>query len=306
MTSKQMVVGILTVPLSPTKKYFKVCGDGYIASSHIDWLERCGFKILAIPYDTLKHTYYFDNINALYLPSGGAFASTQEEYYNCCKTFINLAMKSNNLGKYFPIWGGCMGMQQMMIMADGFDDLNFLENFDSFKNLMLPLNISPKSHTESRIMKYLNNTNKEFVNKLEKTKCTLNNHMLGLTPDKFYKSKQLSSLYRIVSTNEDRGGKTFVSTIEGRRYPFYGVQWHPERGNDMDHLAKYFYSESKKNTNVCSILDEQKLQFKKVDCMVYSGELYNHCNFYWHTKTSEHNKELCTILNLGKPTNNAI
>jgi hypothetical protein len=24
-------------------------------------------------------------------------------------------------------------------------------------------------------------------------------------------------------------GKPFVSTIEGKHFPFYGVQWHPER-----------------------------------------------------------------------------
>ena len=65
-------------------------------------------------------------INGLYLPSGGAFASTQQEYYESCKKFITLAMEANNIGNYFPVWGGCMGMQQMMIMGDGMDDLDFL------------------------------------------------------------------------------------------------------------------------------------------------------------------------------------
>ena len=166
LNSNKQVVGILTVPLSPNRKYFKVFGDGYIASSHIDWLERAGLEVLAIPYDTNKHEYYFKNINALYLPSGGAFASTQEEYYNSCKEFIALAMKSNNSGKYFPVWGGCMGMQQMMIMADGFDDLDFLEKFDSYKNLMLPLDIAPIQHSESRLLKYLKKTRLEDYKKL--------------------------------------------------------------------------------------------------------------------------------------------
>ena len=51
----QLNVGIITVPLSPGKKYFKVCGDGYIASSHINWLERAGISIIAIPYDTIRY-----------------------------------------------------------------------------------------------------------------------------------------------------------------------------------------------------------------------------------------------------------
>ena len=98
----------------------------------------------------------------------------------------------------------------------------------------------------------------------------------------------------------------FVSTIEGRKYPFYGVQWHPERGSDMDLFANFFQSEANKNFHNCRISEDDRLQFKKVDCMIYSDQLYNHCNFYWHKKTSEHNKELCTVLNLGKPTNNSV
>ena len=49
---KKKSVGIIAVPLSPGRKYFKVCGDGYIASSHINWLERAGLKVVAIPYNT--------------------------------------------------------------------------------------------------------------------------------------------------------------------------------------------------------------------------------------------------------------
>ena len=35
-------------------------------------------------------------------------------------------MKENDKGNHFPIWGGCMGMQQLMIIADGHDDLEHL------------------------------------------------------------------------------------------------------------------------------------------------------------------------------------
>ena len=45
----------------------------------------------------------------------------------------------------------------------------------------------------------------------------------------------------------DRKGRNYVSTIEGRFYPFYGVQWHPERSSAMDYFAKFFVNELKKN-----------------------------------------------------------
>ncbi len=34
---RQLVVGMISVPLTPGKKYYQVCGDSYIASSHIRW-----------------------------------------------------------------------------------------------------------------------------------------------------------------------------------------------------------------------------------------------------------------------------
>jgi len=63
-------IGIITVPLSPKRKYYQVCGDSYISSSHIDWLQRAGLKILAIPYTTKKFKYYIKRFNGLYFPSG--------------------------------------------------------------------------------------------------------------------------------------------------------------------------------------------------------------------------------------------
>ena len=32
--------------------------------------------------------------------------------------------------------------------------------------------------------------------------------------------------------------------------------------------------------------------------MNYSENLYKKCNFYWHTKTSAHNRKLCNVAQL--------
>ena len=150
---RELVVGMISVPLTPGKKYYQVCGDSYIASSHITWLKRFGVKILPIPYTTKNYKKYMSKINGLYFPSGGAFAGTQKEYYNCCKKFLQLAMKENDKGNHFPIWGGCMGMQQLMIIADGHDDLEkLLQRFDSFNNLLSTLDFTEEG-MRSRMMR---------------------------------------------------------------------------------------------------------------------------------------------------------
>lgn len=300
---KKLVIGIVTVPLSPGKKYFGVCGDSYIATAHINWIRSVGMEILPIPFTTTDFDYYVKRVNGLYLPSGGAFALNQLEYYNCCKSFIKCAIRENENGNYFPVWGGCMGMQQMMMVGDNKDNLNLLTRFDSFNNLMLPLDITK----EGLKGKLLSRASQRFLAKLKNTNCTLNNHKMGLSPSDFKRSKMLHRFYRIVSTNKDRKGKEFVSTIESRDYPFYGVQWHPERGGDMQYFIKFFKHEANKSNKIKKDIQLHKsLQHKRVNCMTYSNNLYKFCDFYWHTKTSAHNKKLCSVATLGDPITNAV
>ena len=105
LNGKGLTLGMITVPLSPDKQFFQVCGDSYIASYHINWLKRYCVSIIPIPWSTKKFDFYFKLCNGFYFPSGGAFAGTQKEYYNCCKTFFNMAIKENDKGRYTPIWG---------------------------------------------------------------------------------------------------------------------------------------------------------------------------------------------------------
>ena len=58
---------------------------------------------------------------------------------------------------------------------------------------------------------------------------TTNLHHDGVEPSVFEASNNLNQFFKMLSTNVDRNGKPFASSIESRDYPIYGVQWHPER-----------------------------------------------------------------------------
>lgn len=296
------VIGIITVPLSPDKKYYKVCGDSYIASAHVNMLKRVGLDVIAIPYTTTKYEYYLSRINGLYFPSGGVFALNSKEYYNCCKNFMINAMLLNDNGQTFPIWGGCMGMQQMMMIADNMDNLDLLETFDSFDNLNLTL----KFITDPRESRLFKNIDEKFLFKLATENCTLNNHKMGLSLETFKANPRISCIFKVLTTSFDRQGVEFVSTIEAHNYPFYGFQWHPERNSEMDVFVKVFADDAHASPKKTHIPNRQKLQFRRIHCMNYSGNIYKYCNFYWHDRSSHHNKKLCSVLNLGNPVDNAV
>jgi len=300
-------VGIITVPLSPDKKYYKVCGDSFISLSHINILKRLGMDTVAIPYTTDRHEYYMDRINGLYFPSGGVFASNNEEYYRCCKRFTELAIAKNDSGIHFPVLGICMGMQQMMMIADshgkkGNDNLELLETFDSFDNLLLTLEF-PEDPRSTRLFR---NISSDLLYRLQTEECTVNNHKMGLSPRTFSKNPGIDSFYRIISTSRDRQGVVFVSTMEARNYPFYGFQWHPERDDSMDTVISVFAYDAAQNKRNKTIANKDKLPYRKVHCMQYSGNIYKYCRFYWHNRSSFHNAQLCSVLNLGRPADSGV
>ena len=58
---------------------------------------------------------------------------------------------------------------------------------------------------------------------------TYNYHHDGVVPNKFLSDKGLGDVFKPTSYSYDDNGKVFVATMESTRYPFYGVQFHPEK-----------------------------------------------------------------------------
>lgn len=290
---RKLVLGMLTVPLNPDGKYHDHCGSSYIVSAHIDWLKNQGVVVIPIPYYKQNLDVYLKKVNGVYLPSGGAFAGTQKEYYYASKYLLNYAIDQNDKGNYFPVWGGCMGMQQMLIAIDGHDDVNnFLELFDSSENLYLPLHFTDDAKECRLFSKYTNHEKKMF----EKRRCSLHNHKMGLSPEKFNASAKLSRFFNVIHISYDRNEKPFVSTIEAKHYPIYGVQWHPERKKTFYKLSVFFKEELEKSSRTTFNVSKKKIKTRKIRCMKYSNNLYKYCNFYWEEENDENNPSKCDFV----------
>ena len=59
---------------------------------------------------------------------------------------------------------------------------------------------------------------------------------------------RLTAFYNVLSVNKDRNGKEFVSTIEAKKYPIYGSQWHP--GMSVLFLLTRYIGYACRKTNV--------------------------------------------------------
>ena len=96
--------------------------------------------------------------------------------------------------------------------------------FDS-EDLTLALELTGAA-SDSKFFKAMPDNLKKIVTT---EKVTYNNHECGITPEHFANNAKLTAFYNVLSTNKDKKGVAFVSTMEAKNYPIFGTQWHPEK-----------------------------------------------------------------------------
>ncbi|XP_028401389.1 gamma-glutamyl hydrolase-like [Dendronephthya gigantea] len=217
------IIGVMAQ--STEGESFAKFGDSYIAASYIKYLESSGARVVPIMNDLNEEEAekLFYSINGALFPGGGVSVQTSG-YARIGKQFFTLAKKSYDKGDYFPVWGTCLGNEFLSVMAS--NDANILSTTDS-ENYTIPLNFS-SNYRDSKLFRDISDDLAKFVSSAP---TTINMHQYSVLLSKFKKNDNISKFFRILSTNNDRNGKTFVSTMEGIRYPIYGIQWHAEKNS---------------------------------------------------------------------------
>lgn len=217
--NERPVIGILTQLVSA--EVMKPFGRTYIPSSYVKYIESGGSRVMPIrlTHTTAEYENIFKKINGLLL-IGGAVDLETSDFARVAKIFYTLAQTANDAGDFFPIWGTCLGMQLLTVLVAG---ENLLTNTLA-ENIALPLNLT----TDAGSSRMFEGFPKELMKDLTQEPLTGNFHHYGVTVQTFQENEKLWSFFSILSTNVAENGAHFVSTIEGKRYPFYGVQWHPE------------------------------------------------------------------------------
>ncbi|CAM9731283.1 unnamed protein product [Chrysoparadoxa australica] len=267
----------------------------YIAASYVEWIESAGGQVLPVPYD-ISHEYVDEilaSCNGLLLPGGMGDISEGWDYG------LKEIMRMNKSGKFFPLWGTCLGFEWMVQAYSDADADAILEgDLDSMNyTLALDFEVVPEGYAseeegQAEHKEDAENAENgdasgsrasrmfgpdalplELFKKLGKQRLAFNAHEKGVDTAAWWADEALCSAFRVLSVNKDRQGRPFVSSIEGRSgMPLYGVQWHPEKNmaewgvkddkpySVIDHspegiavswhLAMFFVSEARKNTNV--------------------------------------------------------
>uniref|UniRef100_A0A3Q2DX16 Zgc:171566 n=1 Tax=Cyprinodon variegatus TaxID=28743 RepID=A0A3Q2DX16_CYPVA len=110
---------------------------------------------------------------------------------------------------------------------------SYIKFLESAGARVVPIRIN---RTEEEYIKIFNSINgrlfrnfpKDVLQSLANENITSNFHSWSLSMQNYSRNGKLKRFYKVLSTNSD-GEKEFISTMEAYRYPFYAVQWHPEK-----------------------------------------------------------------------------
>ncbi|KAI8794348.1 gamma-glutamyl hydrolase [Biomphalaria glabrata] len=298
-SNNRPIIGVLTEPTEGSQQL----GQEYIHTTYVHYLEMAGARVVPVRGKQPKEYYkaLFNNINGVFFP-GGAADLMSGPYAQSGRYLYDLAIQANDRGDYFPIWGTCLGLELLTVLTA---KKNYLKNTDT-DNMTLPLRLE-KGFDQSRLFKDMP---VELIKIISTEPVTQNNHIWSLLTEDYKNIPVLNTFYQVLSTNVGRDNKEFVSTFEGFKYPFYGVQWHPEKNvffwpdnqvinHDSNaikvsqYFANFFVDEARKSSHHFNSSDtearaviENALRVFVPNFNVYEDYLFNYTNNYFTNKFS--------------------
>lgn len=207
----------------------------YIAASYVKDVEKSGARVVPILIGK-DRSYYRDimgKINGVLFPGGATYFNQSNGYADAGQHIYELAQELNDAGDHFPIFGTCLGFQLLIILASGRGQKENRIKCRSFENL--PLDFTQ----DFQDTKMFREAPDDAVDILKNQPVTVNFHQFCVDDDNL-RSHNLEKDWRVSSYGTDESGIEFIATIEHTRYPFYGVQFHPEKSSFEWKLSKNY------------------------------------------------------------------
>ncbi|CAK8992344.1 Gamma-glutamyl hydrolase A (Conjugase A) (GH A) (Gamma-Glu-X carboxypeptidase A), partial [Durusdinium trenchii] len=214
------IIGVLTQP---------ALGREYVAGSYVKYLEAAGARVVALRYRWSKEELVdmAKSLNGLLLPGGNAELSKGAPYYDASAVLFEFALEQNRQGKFFPVWGTCLGFEQLHVLASGDNStvLSASGDFDS-EDFASPVTLTEHAMSSDLV----GNMPEHLVSAMTREPITFNAHKQGISPRIFHDNPKLVAFFTPLATFKDRKGKPFMAIVEAKHgLPVYGTQFHPEK-----------------------------------------------------------------------------
>ena len=168
-------------------------------------------------------------INGVIFPGGDEPIDFTQRWTQNAKFILEWAMKQNDAGNIFPIWSVCLGYETLAVITSGLTN-----NMTALSPVRGEINVI-------NTMKFINQNDKGYIlgDLPEKLLTKLSagqgvmfyDHNWIVSMDTYNNNKNLNSFWKVITESTSPYNERFVALWQARKYPFYGVQFHPEKNS---------------------------------------------------------------------------
>jgi gamma-glutamyl hydrolase len=248
------VIGILSLPYEEKGKYSKMTER--IDLYYSQYLNAAGAVAVPISFKLSEPNIrsLMSKLNGVLFTGGSLdFVYYDEKtkkhdltpYGKAGKIIFDIAKEMNDNKVYFPLWGTCLGFQLLAFLAS--EDPYVPKNGCDCKNYNAPLYFTEDGYNSQMFAGFSKDELEEFRNE-PMTYYYINWYVDYLD---FLNHTKLHDFFKVLAHSPSKNGThMFVAAMEGRKYPFFGSQFHPElkqystanrtAGKDCARLAQKF------------------------------------------------------------------
>ena len=244
LAAPQPIVGILSVPIDHTdcitlrSAFSNGTSTSCFTILYVKWLEAAGVRVAPIRFDlpAADLQRLLSSLNGA-LITGGEYdivTPVPSQYLRSAKVIYDFSRLRHKAGEVWPLWGTCMGLQTLSILAAGTPSVLLPAAYKT--DLLLPLTLTAAAKSSQMLCKGSQCLPLAARETLTTRNVTVYLNHDGVPPAAFVNrssadgKSRLGRAFSMLSYGTDRNGRTFASTIEASDgAPIWATQWHPER-----------------------------------------------------------------------------
>ncbi|XP_064094173.1 gamma-glutamyl hydrolase-like [Macrobrachium nipponense] len=279
--------GAVVPPTTPSPRPPVPKNATYIAASYVKFIEAGGARV--VPVFVNKDREYYEHmmksINGLLFPGGAVAIDETSAFGRAGKIIYEIAKDMNDRGDVFPLWGTCLGFELMMGLAAGGQEVRAVCDAQNIANRIK----LDSDYADGYLLRHLP---KRLIKALTSEPITSNFHKYCLTPKNF-SAFGLDKIFRPLAYSADRRGVEYLAAVEAWDYPFFAVQFHPEKspyewttkpGHDhiphssvaidtANHFAQVYVNYARRNKHRFADTAEEQRSLIYNYSPVYTGQL---------------------------------